>query len=205
MNYQKHYNLLMERSPKIRFKGVYLEKHRIIPGCMGGKYVKGNVVYLTPEEHYIAHQLLIKIYPNNGKLIYAANFMSKNTNQHQRNNNKSFGWIRRKLAQQVSKDKKGNKYCIGRKHSQETIEKNRIWHLGVQSHTTLTKDDVLKIREQYNRRIDVPGIEMLGKNARNGRAISYKSLFSKHISNVYNNIITPDNILRIVDNKTWKI
>ena len=205
MNYQKHYNLLIKRAPKTRPKGVYLERHRIIPGCMGGKYTQENIAYLTPEEHYVAHQLLVKIYPNNGKMIYAANHMSKNTKQHQRQTNKSFGWIRRKLAKQVSKDKMGNKYNVGRKHTKEAIEKNRQWHIGVQSHTILTKEDVMKIREQFNNRINVPGIENLGKNAKNGRPISYQSLFSKHISNLYNNVITPDNILRIVNNKTWKI
>ena len=44
---------------------LYFEKHRIIPGCMGGTYTFTNVSYLTLEEHYVAHQLLAKIYPNN--------------------------------------------------------------------------------------------------------------------------------------------
>ena len=61
MNYQKHYNLLMERAPKERTSGVYLERHRIVPGCMGGKYIEENIAFLTPEEHFVAHLLLVKI------------------------------------------------------------------------------------------------------------------------------------------------
>ena len=60
---------------------------------MGGKDDKSNIVKLTPEEHYVAHQLLVKIYPHIKGLIYAANIMSS------RVNNKSYGWIRRKISE----------------------------------------------------------------------------------------------------------
>ena len=60
---------------------------------MGGSDDPSNLVDLTPEEHYVAHQLLVKIHPNNGKLIYAATMMCSN-----RINNKLYGWLRRRLS-----------------------------------------------------------------------------------------------------------
>lgn len=70
MNYQLHYDRLIERA-KNRVLGGYCEKHHIIPKCMGGNNDKENLVKLTPEEHYLAHLLLIKIFPSNSKLVWA--------------------------------------------------------------------------------------------------------------------------------------
>jgi hypothetical protein len=117
MNYRKHYQTLIDRAPKNRPNGVYLERHRIVPGCMGGEYVEENIVYLTPEEHYVAHQLLVKMYPNQSKLWYAANTLG-NTN------NKIYGWIKRKHSGLM----KGNKFGAknkGRKLSEGQKEKLR--------------------------------------------------------------------------------
>jgi hypothetical protein len=98
MNYELIYDKLITRGKERTLKG-YKEVHHIIPRCMGGLDEKSNLVDLTPEEHYIAHQLLVKIYPNNYKLIRAAAMMIPN-----RLNNKMYGWLRRKfsIAQSVS-------------------------------------------------------------------------------------------------------
>ena len=64
MNYKKIYDSLIERG-KNRNLNEYGEKHHIVPKCLGGSNKKENLVKLTPEEHYVAHQLLVKIYPNN--------------------------------------------------------------------------------------------------------------------------------------------
>src|ERR1039458_2142128 len=94
MNHQKHYNKLMERTPKVKPKEGYFERHRIVPGCMGGKYVTGNIVWLIPEEHYVAHQLLVKMHPGNRDLIYAAHMMGQT-----RKGNKTYGWLRRLFSE----------------------------------------------------------------------------------------------------------
>lgn len=96
MNYEKHYNLLIERG-RSRKLTEYTEKHRIVPGCIGGKYDEENVVRLTPEEHFVAHQLLVKIYPNVPKLVFAVNMMTISINNGKRNN-KRYGWIRREYS-----------------------------------------------------------------------------------------------------------
>ncbi len=103
MNYSKHYNLLVDRA-KNRINEVYTESHHIIPKCMGGSDDKCNLVELTPEEHYIAHQLLVKIYPTNKSLIKAANMMSVG-----RTTNKLYGWLRRKLSIAMSESQLGTK------------------------------------------------------------------------------------------------
>ena len=104
MDYQKIYANLIQKS-KFRTLIGYKEIHHIIPRCMKGSDDFENLAELTPEEHYIAHLLLCKIYPNNGKLIYAANMMCVGNNEYR--NNKRYGWLRKRLATQLSIDRKG--------------------------------------------------------------------------------------------------
>lgn len=96
-----------------------VEEHHILPSCIGGNNNKDNLVFLTPEEHVIAHLLLVKIY-NNPELIYAANWMTSRIK-----NNKEYGWIKRRTATEFS-----NKFT-GSRRSEESKEK--------QSNTILEK------------------------------------------------------------------
>lgn len=70
MNYTKIYNQIIERAQNRKVDG-YVEKHHIVPKCMGGLDVKENIVKLTAREHFICHRLLCEIYPENTKLWYA--------------------------------------------------------------------------------------------------------------------------------------
>lgn len=95
MNYLKHYELLITRA-KSRSKLLeYIEKHHIVPKCLGGNNDIDNIAELTPEEHYFAHQLLAKIHPDNCGLISACKLMGGSISG-KRSNNKIYGWIRRK-------------------------------------------------------------------------------------------------------------
>lgn len=141
MNYERHYNNLINRAKNRLLEG-YTEKHHIVPRCMGGSDWIDNIVSLTPEEHYVAHQLLIKIYPDNKKLVYAAHMMTVGRN------NKLHGWLRRKL----SKLQKGNTYGnankgrifseghkqkinpLGRKHTEKTKQKQSEAKKGEKNH-----------------------------------------------------------------------
>lgn len=105
MDYKKHYDALITRA-QTRTIDCYVEKHHIIPRCMGGDNDPINFVRLTPEEHYLAHQLLVKIYPGNHKLVFAAQMMCI-TGKGQKRNNKQFGWLRRKFAEAKSETLKG--------------------------------------------------------------------------------------------------
>lgn len=106
MNYLKHYDYLITRA-KNRILDVYTEYHHIIPKCMGGTDDKENLVLLTPEEHYVAHQLLVKIYPDNRNLIHAATMMAVSSNRHDRSKNKLYGWLRQKHSKVVSINQSG--------------------------------------------------------------------------------------------------
>ena len=58
-------------------KGYY-ESHHVVPKCLGGWESRDNLVRLTAAEHYIAHLLLMKMYPENRKLALPVILMSKN-------------------------------------------------------------------------------------------------------------------------------
>jgi hypothetical protein len=131
MNYKKHYDKLIERSRNRILEG-YVEKHHILPKCLGGTDEKCNIAVLTPEEHFLAHQLLIKLYPGNRDLVYAVQLMTT----HQTNariNNKLFGWLRKQMAIAMSTQTKkwllenGHpKGMLGKHHKLENIDKITI-------------------------------------------------------------------------------
>jgi hypothetical protein len=95
VDYAKHYEKLMERARNRVLEG-YVEVHHVLPRCLGGTDDLGNRVPLTPEEHYLAHQLLCKMYPHVTGLVYALIAMSGNP--WGKRNNKLYGWIRRRAA-----------------------------------------------------------------------------------------------------------
>lgn len=96
MNYAKIYEQLIERARNRSLTG-YFERHHIVPRCMLGSDSPENLVRLTPEEHYVAHQLLVRIHPENRSLIYACMMMAST-----RNNNRIYGWVRRRYAAEIS-------------------------------------------------------------------------------------------------------
>lgn len=102
MNYHNIYLKLIERSKSRTLEG-YVEKHHILPRCMGGSDDIENIVILTAEEHYVAHQLLAKIYPDNSALTYAAHMMVRN-----RPSNKYYGWLRKRFAKMKSIEQTGS-------------------------------------------------------------------------------------------------
>lgn len=78
MNYQKIYNQLITRARHRKLDG-YIERHHIVPKCIGGTDDSENLVDLTAREHFIAHKLLCELHPNNDKLLYAYWMMSNKT------------------------------------------------------------------------------------------------------------------------------
>lgn len=71
MNYQKIYEqIILNAQSQSRIKlnkqdpnYVYYERHHIVPRALGGSDDPYNLVLLTAKEHFVAHKLLIKIYP----------------------------------------------------------------------------------------------------------------------------------------------
>ena len=84
MNYQRVYDSIIQKARsenRVYGCGMYYERHHIIPKCVGGSgkthqwKTHPNIILLTAREHFIAHQLLVMIYPTVGKLKSALWFM----------------------------------------------------------------------------------------------------------------------------------
>jgi hypothetical protein len=126
MDYTAHYNLLIKRAQTRTLTG-YVEQHHIVPKCMGGTNENNNLVELTPEEHYVAHQLLVKMYPDDNSLVYAANMMTTSSKNLQRNN-KRYGWLKRKYVK-VCKKRVGalnSSYGKGWYYNPTTLEEGKF-------------------------------------------------------------------------------
>ena len=118
MNYSKIYHALIERA-RDRTLESFTERHHIVPKCMGGTDELSNLVRLTPEEHFIAHQLLVKLHPTNVRLKFALQAMLMDTG-NQKRKNKAYGWVRRV----VSENMKLNNPNAGGKARNAYIEKH---------------------------------------------------------------------------------
>lgn len=107
MNYYAHYSRLISRARDRVLLG-YSEKHHVVPRCLGGADTPDNLVTLTAEEHFVAHQLLVKIHPGNHRISYAAMIMTGSSRGRlKRSNNKLFGWLRRRHAKNLAVAFKG--------------------------------------------------------------------------------------------------
>ena len=151
MDYQRHYDLLIERA-RCRKLTVYVEKHHIIPRCMGGGDEPENLAHLTPEEHYVAHQLLVKLHPSNRKLVFAAWMMCNG----KRRSNKRYAWLKRRQLQVLSETHRGRKMPeankrklievnTGRRCSDETRQKISAAQIG----KVLTEEHRRKLSEAH--------------------------------------------------------
>ncbi len=99
MNYQKIYDDLIYRAKTREELSGYVEKHHIIPRCLGGTDSKDNLVRLTYREHFVCHKLLCKIYPGNIKLMYAMSFMIYSSSKNPRIvSSKDFSYVKSLIA-----------------------------------------------------------------------------------------------------------
>lgn len=121
MNYKNIYDDLILRAKALNRvkleKGsedcVYYESHHIIPKCLGGSNNKDNLVLLTAREHFVAHKLLLTIYPNNKSLIHSLWMMSNcnNINKYNTRNykvsSKEYASLKEEYSKIVSERVKG--------------------------------------------------------------------------------------------------
>lgn len=128
-------------------EGIYYEAHHILPKCLGGlpkgnihKLKHKNIIWLLPEEHFIAHKLLALENPKNVKLVRAWFRMS---------------WIE-------NKEITPEEYSLLRssmKHSEEDKIKMRKHHKGQVWNKGLTKEtDVRlthKLSEESKKKISI--------------------------------------------------
>jgi len=176
MNYSAHYDRLIARARNRVLEG-YCERHHVRPRCLGGDNSSSNVVRLTPEEHYVAHQLLVKMHPGNAKLVYAAQRMTHGGN-FQARNNRLYGWIRKKFRAHAADRERGKVRSpesiakrtarqrgikrtpetkakmaaaqLGKKHSPETRAKIAASHIGIK-HTPVARANMARSHIGLNR------------------------------------------------------
>lgn len=126
MNYLKIYNQIIDRAKeRILEQDVYTEKHHIIPKCIGGTNDFNNIVVLTGREHFICHRLLVKIYPNNKKLIHSFWMMS-----NCRKDNRYIPSSRAYNEAKILHSKAISEHLIGKKLSKLTKDKISKANLG---------------------------------------------------------------------------
>lgn len=82
MDYGRIYNEFIEHRKMLpRLEGEYYEKHHIRPRCLGGGDELENLVYLTFQDHFMAHLLLAKAH-NSLKLWNAVKCMKGALSRH---------------------------------------------------------------------------------------------------------------------------
>jgi hypothetical protein len=78
--------LSRQNMTRSKANGEYYEKHHIVPRCLGGSNEKQNLVLLTAKEHFLAHRILYKIYPNDRNIAFSfwgmCNQMGKNQSRY---------------------------------------------------------------------------------------------------------------------------
>lgn len=83
IKYLNRYNRLIDFY-KLNLCEGYVERHHIIPKCMGGSNEVDNLVLLPLKAHYLAHYILHKAYPDNTNLAHAFACMSLCSEKHVR-------------------------------------------------------------------------------------------------------------------------
>lgn len=91
----------------------YFERHHVVPRCLDKS--SKLTVRLTPEEHYVAHQLLTRMHPGNRLLVFAAVSMTRVSKNTSFRNNKLYGWLRRRHAQAIGDQLRGRKWSANRR------------------------------------------------------------------------------------------
>lgn len=142
MNYVKIYDQIINRAlvaNRLKNTDIYFESHHIIPKSLGGTNKSDNLVLLTAREHFIAHKLLCKIYPNNDKLKYALwammNLNNKNQQRMYKISSREYDQIRSEYSKLMSLPKSekhkqniSNSWTIERKQQASKLlsEKNKL-------------------------------------------------------------------------------
>ena len=142
MDYQTLYLKLLKKAElRINNDTFYTEKHHILPQCIN----KNNyTVLLSAREHFIAHQLLYKIYKNTqyGDLLFQAIRMMCSSNKYQIRNNREYEWVKRYHSLCQSKRMKGLPKTEAHKL------KISLSHIGIKQ----TEESKRKIRETREQR-----------------------------------------------------
>jgi hypothetical protein len=124
MDYTRIYNQIIERAQTRKLEG-YVEKHHIVPKCIGGLDIKENIVELTAREHFLCHMLLCEIYPQENKLKHALFLMAIGKQKVKEKTYVIGSRVYERLKEEYSA------MLAGKKQSQDTKNKKSKSMLGV--------------------------------------------------------------------------
>lgn len=121
MHYYKLYNNLIENATtkSTIYDSTIHHKHHIVPKCIGGNNEQSNIVILTHREHFVAHKLLTKIYPDNIKLKFAWSAMCNLHGIYFNKNSRDYLNNIKSISGFLSKNNKNNVYV---KYEGKTIK-----------------------------------------------------------------------------------
>lgn len=113
----RYHRFIESRSKRTLNEGQYVEKHHIIPKCMGGDDKPANLIVLSLREHFIAHMLLAYAYPNYIP-VCSAFIQMCHKNKHKDDayvekiqNSKMYESLKTNFYNQLSESRKNIVYC----------------------------------------------------------------------------------------------
>ena len=200
MNYLSIYNSIVsnarsagrKKRKHIDPKYVYYERHHIKPKCLGGENDKENLILLTAKEHFVVHQLLIKIYPNTYKLVFALRMMCRNNNKNHIRNNKEYEWIKKLSAITLSESQKGKSYGykFTNGHTKSVGEKNGMYGKNHTNETRKIQSEKAKNRDPSSYDIArLPKTDLHKENiSKSKRKSKYKLTSPNGIEIIFNRV-----------------
>lgn len=105
MNYFAHYDRLVCKAQQRKIQSGY-EQHHVLPRCLGGDDSIENIVRLTPREHYLAHELLVKMHPGIPGLTYAV-LMMGGKGKIGKHASRAYAQIRKQASAFLSRARRG--------------------------------------------------------------------------------------------------
>lgn len=146
MDYQKHYYKLIGKA-RTRINEGYTERHHIIPKCLGGSDTITNLVALTAKEHFVAHHLLCKMFPENDHLVYAFYLMGFDPHKKRKITSQMYEVAKKHYAEMQRKrfksDKNPAKTVKSRAISSKRMKERNPMHLYPEKNPFLGKSYVL--------------------------------------------------------------
>jgi hypothetical protein len=167
MNYRQIYDKICNKA-KLEFKNgirvkkplsdptrVYYEGHHIIPKCMGGfgkpyQWNHPNIVPLTAKEHFLVHLILVKLYPNNPKLIRSLWGMCNQDRYNQRHivSSSTYAKSRESFVESISGDNHFNKRPENRAKLKWT-EERKIKQSIIQKGHKMSEEGIKNIKKSW--------------------------------------------------------
>jgi hypothetical protein len=130
-----YFNIIQNANNKA---GEYVEKHHIIPRCIGGSDHRENLASLTAREHFVCHLLLTKM--TTGKVKRAMCWAVGKFTQVNKNQNRKFtSWEYKQIRENISFARTGTKHSDESKKKMSAKRKGKApWNkgkTGIQKHS----------------------------------------------------------------------